>query len=265
MHASLEQLLCLRESAEPELAPEAPEVARHVRGCSSCSEELARLQMVQARLQSLPQMRPPASSWAVIQARVQGAEAFSGGRTLVGDGVMSTAAPAQVLPLPVAAPQMAGAREAAWLHRASAVGLAAIVALLAVIALRIEAPSAPPAVAALDQNQRDGVPFSATPPALTGVIRAVVPVSSDQLKLQERSRRLEQLLHATHRPAVVNVRAASTIEALESELAQLDYHLTMGAQPLSADEQLGMWQQRVQLLDTLLDVRANNGVRQTAF
>ncbi len=263
MHASLEQLLQLREAGANAPAPE-PEVATHVRGCPECAGELARLREVRARLQSLPPLPPPAHSWAAIQARVRSGQTASPGAPMVvaGEQMMSTAATVQVQRLPATAPPLAGTREVAWLHRASAAGLAAIVALLAVIALRIESPATPTQMAAVDYASE--MPFSATPPPQQ-VSQAVPSVSSHQLILQERSRRLEQMLHATHRPAVVNVRAASTIEALESELAQLDYHLTMGAEPLSADEQLSMWQQRVQLLNTLLDVRANNGVRQTAF
>ncbi|HMN43218.1 MAG TPA: hypothetical protein PKE27_01465 [Povalibacter sp.] len=65
MHAAIHQLLSLRDGA-PVDAP----IARHVEQCAECSAELARLERVQQRLQSLPAIEPPADAWQRIADRV---------------------------------------------------------------------------------------------------------------------------------------------------------------------------------------------------
>ena len=68
MHASIEQLLNLRDAA-----PEASDVADHVNGCQRCQAELGRLRIVQVGLQSLPEIPAPDGAWqAVSRARAGG-------------------------------------------------------------------------------------------------------------------------------------------------------------------------------------------------
>lgn len=64
MHASIDQLLSLRDGV-----PVDAEAMRHLDDCSLCTNELARLRQLQRRMQSLPELDPPAAIWSRIQAR----------------------------------------------------------------------------------------------------------------------------------------------------------------------------------------------------
>ena len=67
MHASIEQLLNLRDAA-----PEASDVAGHVNGCQRCQAELGRLRIVQVGLQSLPEIPAPEGSWEALSRKRPG-------------------------------------------------------------------------------------------------------------------------------------------------------------------------------------------------
>lgn len=64
MHARIEHLLSLRDRLPTEAW-----VADHVEQCQSCATELRRLDELRGRLQSLPQLEPPAVAWDRIRAR----------------------------------------------------------------------------------------------------------------------------------------------------------------------------------------------------
>jgi hypothetical protein len=64
MHASLEQLLSLRDGAPVDAA-----VRVHVEQCASCSAEAARLSRLRGQLQALPALDPPRDFWPQIEAQ----------------------------------------------------------------------------------------------------------------------------------------------------------------------------------------------------
>lgn len=66
MHASIQQLLSLRDGE-----PVAADVARHVEHCAICTTELARLERVRLRIQSLAPIEPPVLAWQQIAERMQ--------------------------------------------------------------------------------------------------------------------------------------------------------------------------------------------------
>ncbi len=70
MHAAIHQLLSLRDGEPVDV-----QIARHVEACASCSAELARLERVRSRLQSLTDIEPPAEAWPQIASRLQATEA----------------------------------------------------------------------------------------------------------------------------------------------------------------------------------------------
>lgn len=63
MHASIEQLIALRDEE-----PVAAEVQQHVRGCQQCAAALNGLLAARERMQSLPDLVPPADAWRRIVA-----------------------------------------------------------------------------------------------------------------------------------------------------------------------------------------------------
>lgn len=69
MHASLEQLLSLRDGEPVDAA-----IASHVADCSTCGTELGRLAGIRKRLQSLPLLDAPNISLEQINQRVAGRE-----------------------------------------------------------------------------------------------------------------------------------------------------------------------------------------------
>lgn len=70
MHASIEQLLNLRDGADA-----SDTVAAHVRECAECRSTLERLNLVTAALRSLPARGSAPDRWNAIAARLSGAQA----------------------------------------------------------------------------------------------------------------------------------------------------------------------------------------------
>ena len=78
-------------------------------------------------------------------------------------------------------------------------------------------------------------------------------------QLQAQSRYLEnavQFMNADSHPSVVNAGSAATVAALEDRLALVDYAINSSAARPQAGEQLTqLWQQRVDLMQSLVAVR----------
>lgn len=83
------------------------------------------------------------------------------------------------------------------------------------------------------------------------------PAVSATAELVAESQRLERLLHQfDYEPRVVNAGMADTIVALEDQIAWVDYGLTAGREAgLSEREARALWQQRVELMNSLVHVR----------
>ncbi len=198
MHASIEQLLELRDAADGASG----QLRGHVEGCARCAGELQRLRSLRDDLRALEQVSPPADAWEKILERAASQPA---------------AVPGQGSRWPLA--------------------LAASVALALLVAWLL--PRTP-----------GEMPVS--------VDRAVTtPAASATADLVAESQRLERLLHQfDYEPRVVNAGTAGTIVALEDQIAWVDYGLTAGREAgLSASEARALWQQRVELMNSLVHVR----------
>jgi hypothetical protein len=73
MHATIEQLLSLRDGAPVEQA-----AALHVAGCESCRRELKRLETVRQRLRALPELDPPKNLWATVAVNAVSTRSVAG-------------------------------------------------------------------------------------------------------------------------------------------------------------------------------------------
>jgi hypothetical protein len=140
-------------------------------------------------------------------------------------------------------------RRSPWWPRAVA-GLAAAAALVAVLAVRDEgtgpAPQAPLA---------NATPATQTPATRTPAAVATRALDTDALVA--RSHRLEAALaQMPVEPAVVNAGTAATIATLEDYLALVDYRLSRDVEePLAPEQSHLLWQQRVDLMNSLVNVR----------
>ncbi len=77
MHASIEQLLDLRDAQRRDSHAGDPELRAHVDGCSACRAELSRLGNLREVMRSLPEIDPPASRWqAIVQATSKSASSW---------------------------------------------------------------------------------------------------------------------------------------------------------------------------------------------
>ncbi|MEE8464243.1 MAG: hypothetical protein V3S53_05605 [Gammaproteobacteria bacterium] len=77
MHASIEQLLDLRDTQRRDSHAGDPELRAHVDGCSACRAELSRLDNLREAMRSLPEIEPPAGRWqAIVQATSKSASSW---------------------------------------------------------------------------------------------------------------------------------------------------------------------------------------------
>lgn len=78
------------------------------------------------------------------------------------------------------------------------------------------------------------------------------------VSLQDRSQYLEQMLMAVERNSgtVMTLSTAGTVNDLEDGIAAIDYRLSQaGRYPLSETEKRALWQQRIELLESLVTVQ----------
>lgn len=75
-------------------------------------------------------------------------------------------------------------------------------------------------------------------------------------ELRVRSRELENLLQRYHAPTVMSLRAAGAVSELEDSIALIDYQLSGLHAPADARYLQNLWQRRVELMETLVTVRA---------
>jgi hypothetical protein len=216
MHASIEELLSLRDGE-----PAAGATAAHVAGCARCRAELDQLRHVRSALGALPLQEPAPSAWARITQR---------------------AARPAYSPFALLATGFAAA---------AALGL---VGLLVTRAQKPESAQAPAVATTTEPAAADSAPATA-PPAATAGPAAVA--ATDTEALIARSRLLEAVLEKVrYEPQVVNAGTAATIATLEDHIALVDYRLNLEVEdPLSPEQSRRLWQQRVDLMDSLVNVR----------
>lgn len=73
------------------------------------------------------------------------------------------------------------------------------------------------------------------------------------VELQQRSRELEYLLERYREPVAISLRTANAISELEDSIALVDYSLNATQ---DARQQHELWQRRIELMETLVTVRA---------
>lgn len=95
------------------------------------------------------------------------------------------------------------------------------------------------------------------PPADESRFAATPAENSASLgSLMERSRMLERALReAPETPRVMRASTAGTIATLEDRIAMIDQQLSYPERPLSEEEVRILWRERVQLMDSLVQLR----------
>ena len=180
-------------------------------------QKVQRLEQVRRELQALPALQPPAGIWDQVRAEVTNETA-------------------------------AAKRPPSRWHWPARLALAASVALVAVVLIsrgpdRLGGTAEVPAttVAGADAARRQG----GTP-----------LVNPSYASLAAESQRLERVLtRLDDRPRVINAGTASTIAELEDRIALVDYQLGTLGTTLNGRERAALWQQRVDLMNSLVMVR----------
>ena len=216
MHASVEQLLNLRDAA-----PEAADVAAHVNGCERCQAELGRLRIVQVGLQSLPDIPAPEGGWQAI-SRARASSRSSAPLAFTG-----------------------------WFWAGSlAAGLAVAVVLFGLLN-QVPRGSESGIGSAMSGTtpvlvSRSGAETAASQGKSDDM--AQLMARSQQLE--------QVLRAMPEGPQVVSADTAGTISVLEDRVAMIDYRLSMGEQPeLSSAQLQRLWQERVDVMNSLVQVR----------
>jgi conjugal transfer/entry exclusion protein len=216
MHASVEQLLNLRDAGK-----EAAAVATHVAGCERCQGELGRLRAIQVGLQNLTEFQPPRGSWERVR-QAAGAAGKKPGLQLTG-----------------------------WFWAGSMAAAIAVAVVLFGLLSQVPRGTGMPATADLSGSQ----------PTLASQARpargAAAQREQDLASLMARSRQLEWVLQALPAgPQMVSADTAGTISLLEDRVGMIDYRLSMtDEQDLTDEQELKLWQERVGLMDSLVQVR----------
>ena len=100
-------------------------------------------------------------------------------------------------------------------------------------------------------------PLRGTIAATVAVVAVLNGVAATYTSLASESARLERLLNEIpYRPRLVNAGTATTISGLEDRIGQVDEVLMYaGANGLQQEQTVALWQERVDLMNALLEVR----------
>jgi hypothetical protein len=129
-------------------------------------------------------------------------------------------------------------RDLEWLA-AGAIAATVVIALL-------DLPLTGTAPGGGEQPPADEAGFAATPEANDASLGS----------LMARSRLLEEALRAApETPRVMRASTASTIATLEDRIAMIDQQLSFPERPLTEAESKALWRERVQLMDSLVQLR----------
>lgn len=220
MHASIEQLLNLRDGAGPGESA----LQDHVDECRECEQELLRLTALKDELRSLPQLQPSGD--------------------LSADSSVDPSADQWAAIVRRAGQETQGARRPG--NHYWPLGLAASLVIAALVALLL-------------QGAPDDIAGESPVTMAANSLQTTVPstAAANTAQLVAESQRLERLLGTvSYEPRVVNAGTAGTIAQLEDQIAWVDYGLSMGGGGrLSASEANALWRQRVELMNSLVHVR----------
>lgn len=216
MHATIEQLLALRDGE-----PAAPAIKQHVNICMLCHERLDELTLAQDELFRLDVQQPPRDHWPDILARLE--------------------------------PDRRDTRRRQRILRYGGFGLAAS-ALLAVI-LFINQSSEQNIT--LPQQSIPEVAFDSSDAGREqgqGLTDDIPDYSLEELI--NRSAQLEDVLRALpRRPKVIRASTSDLITGLQDGVALIDYQLNFNADDMTTSQSRRLWQQRVDLMNSLVNVR----------
>lgn len=244
MYPGIEDLLSIRDGG-----PVDAEARAAVDTDPALRAEVARLQATRDRLRELPEFLPPPGVLAKVRAELESIPGtrrtpppWPHGSPEAGSVHASTAAVASVGTAGSASRKRFW-RKAQWPLRGA---IAAAVAVIAVLAVRsLDEPGGPAPVAIVAGN-----PVSTTDTPGLGGAAAYTSLTSE-------SARLERMLNdIPYRPRVVNAGTATMISGLEDRIGQVDqilmYTSVNGLQP---EQTVALWQERVDLMNALLQVR----------
>lgn len=223
MHATYEQLLAIRDNR-----PVAAESSQHVNFCMLCRDRLDEMTGVQDELRQLPALQPQDDHWPDILERVS--------------------------------QQRNSSRRHRLLHRVAGIGLAA--SLVLAVTLYWLSGSHPvqeehkPTLAGTATNIGAEIDNElATDAGDTPPVATTDEASLDQLIYQ--SRYLEAVLDSLpKRPRVMRAGTTDLITGLQDGVAVVDYQLNTGIGEFTEAQFRQLWQQRVDLMNSLVYVRA---------
>jgi hypothetical protein len=227
MHATIEQLLTIRDRE-----PVTTAVKQHADNCPTCGDRLSDLALTQRELQRLPAQSPPRDYWPDILSRLEHERRAAGRRRR--------------------------------LARYGGLGVAASMLLAAALFVytaqnepgspgRLPDSAATPASGSPDRWDVASNPvIDADDQAVAGPSAAVPDLET----LIARSAQLEAILHALpERPRVIRAGTADLIIGLQDGVALIDYQLNVDAGDPLSPAALQLWQQRVDLMNSLVNVR----------
>ena len=245
MYPGTEDLLSIRDGE-----PVDAEACAAVDGDPALQAEVARLRATRDRLRDLPDFEPPPGVLAKVSAELE-----------AGPGTQRTTPPephrppaagsAHASTAALASAGTAGAspvyrfwRHTRWPLRGAIAAAVAVVAVLGVRFLYEPGGSAPGTIVAENAAPNSGS-F-----AVGGAAAAYTSLTSE-------SARLERLLNdIPYRPRLVNAGTATTISGLEDRIGQVDEVLMYaGVNGLQQEQTVALWQERVDLMNALLEVR----------
>ena len=257
MHPGTEDLLSIRDGEPVDVESRAAVDADPV-----LQAEVAHLQATRDRLRELPEFQPPPGVLAKVLAEL---ESIPGTRRMTPPepserrgphGPHAPHAPleaesAQASPAEVASVGTSGNnprfriwRHAQWPLRGAIAAAVAVVAVLGVRSLDEPEGPAPGTIVAGNSVSTAGSL------ALGGTAATYTSLTSE-------SARLERLLNEIpYRPRLVNAGTVTTISGLEDRIGQVDEVLMYaGVTGLQQEQAVALWQERVDLMNALLEVR----------
>ena len=244
MYPGTEDLLSIRDGE-----PVDAEARAAVDADPALQAEVARLKTTRDRLRELPEFEPPSSARAKVFAELETSrgtrrKTSTGTRQPLEAGSARTATERGTSAGTAgSSPRSRFIRQAQWPLRGA---IAAAVAVIAVLAVRsLDEPGEPAPVAIVAGN-----PVStAGTPGLGG--------AAAYTSLTSESARLERMLNEIpYRPRLVNAGTATMISGLEDRIGQVDQVLMYSsANGLQPEQTVALWQERVDLMNALLQVR----------
>jgi len=221
MHATIEQLLAVRDRE-----PVAAAIQQHVAVCLLCRETLDELILARDELNRLPVQAPPRDFWQDIQ--------FQTGKRKQAE------------------------KQNSIMIRYGGLGLAASLLLAAALFInqRVSDSGNSISTSATETAVQNDADLNNNSVQTNQALSDSASSESDLNALITRSAQLEAVLHALpQRPSIVKASTSDLITGLQDGVALIDYQMNLNAEKLSPDQSRQLWQQRVDLMNSLVNVR----------